>query len=697
MNRISLALCVALSSGTAFGQSFNIDFGGSGAGSSAPSSSFGAAAGQPGHWNLVQSTSPANVALLGLDGLATGVVLARATNGTFSSANSPATSGNHENLLDDYQSISSDTMVFTFNNLQQGKYVVLTYAADPASSANLATVNVPSSFQYCQVTQYTGGAIPTNAFRAGATHAVHVKTVVAGQPMIVNVAGSVGKGVVSGIQLVRLADEQAPVRLHVNDNAAGAGTGASWADAITDLQNALITADLGGGVSFEIWVAGGVYKPTAGTDRSATFKVAAGLKLYGGFAGSETDLAQRTAPLFNLTYLSGAIGGSGASDNSYTVVTLDSTNSNTLVDGFYIVSGNNTNNGRGGGMWITYGGGPEIRNCSFSSNSAALGGGAISAFRSSFRAVNCTFYNNQAPGGQGGAVESYGPIATTASMANCRFLGNSAAGGGGAVALDEVHGEMANCFFSGNTGGTGEGGAVRIDGASQTLKLYNCTLSKNSCGSSGGGVYASGGADVTINNSILWGNTSGAGGTTLQQQALAMSGHGSMLTDSYTTLQGRDADPKFVDADGPDNDPGNFDDNCRLVQGSPCIDAGSIALIPLDWCDVDNDGEYYGESLPMDFDLQARRTDIPWAPDTGWGTTPVIDRGAWEFRANKWCYANCDNSSIAPVLNVSDFVCFQTKYAQGDPYSNCDGSTVVPVLNVSDFVCFQTKYAAGCP
>jgi len=60
------------------------------------------------------------------------------------------------------------------------------------------------------------------------------------------------------------------------------------------------------------------------------------------------------------------------------------------------------------------------------------------------------------------------------------------------------------------------------------------------------------------------------------------------------------------------------------------------------------------------------------------------------------CYANCDGSSIPPVLNVSDFICFQTKYAAGDSYANCDNSTIAPVLNVSDFICFSTLYAAGC-
>jgi hypothetical protein len=60
-------------------------------------------------------------------------------------------------------------------------------------------------------------------------------------------------------------------------------------------------------------------------------------------------------------------------------------------------------------------------------------------------------------------------------------------------------------------------------------------------------------------------------------------------------------------------------------------------------------------------------------------------------------YANCDGSTFTPILNVNDFICFLTKYAQGDSYANCDGSTIPPVLNVNDFICFQNKYITGCP
>ncbi|MBL9030514.1 MAG: hypothetical protein JNM80_02235 [Phycisphaerae bacterium] len=60
------------------------------------------------------------------------------------------------------------------------------------------------------------------------------------------------------------------------------------------------------------------------------------------------------------------------------------------------------------------------------------------------------------------------------------------------------------------------------------------------------------------------------------------------------------------------------------------------------------------------------------------------------------CYANCDNSTIIPFLNINDFVCFNNKFAAGDTNANCDQSTITPVLNVNDFICFNNLFAAGC-
>ena len=60
------------------------------------------------------------------------------------------------------------------------------------------------------------------------------------------------------------------------------------------------------------------------------------------------------------------------------------------------------------------------------------------------------------------------------------------------------------------------------------------------------------------------------------------------------------------------------------------------------------------------------------------------------------CYANCDESTAAPTLNVADFTCFLQRFAAGESYANCDQSTTAPTLNVADFTCFLQQFAAGC-
>ena len=71
--------------------------------------------------------------------------------------------------------------------------------------------------------------------------------------------------------------------------------------------------------------------------------------------------------------------------------------------------------------------------------------------------------------------------------------------------------------------------------------------------------------------------------------------------------------------------------------------------------------------------------------------------GFWGVAAGAACYANCDNSTITPILNVQDFACFLNRFASADPYANCDQSTTSPVLNVQDFACFLNAFATGCP
>jgi hypothetical protein len=64
------------------------------------------------------------------------------------------------------------------------------------------------------------------------------------------------------------------------------------------------------------------------------------------------------------------------------------------------------------------------------------------------------------------------------------------------------------------------------------------------------------------------------------------------------------------------------------------------------------------------------------------------------FNFARWgcsCYPDCNSDG---ALNLSDFGCFQTRYALSQTYADCNGDGV---RNLSDFGCFQTKFALGCP
>jgi hypothetical protein len=79
---------------------------------------------------------------------------------------------------------------------------------------------------------------------------------------------------------------------------------------------------------------------------------------------------------------------------------------------------------------------------------------------------------------------------------------------------------------------------------------------------------------------------------------------------------------------------------------------------------------------------------------------------AAELTIEAACYANCDGSTMSPVLNIDDFTCFINRFADGlqlphaqqlAHYANCDGSAAAPVLNIDDFTCFINAFALGCP
>jgi len=54
------------------------------------------------------------------------------------------------------------------------------------------------------------------------------------------------------------------------------------------------------------------------------------------------------------------------------------------------------------------------------------------------------------------------------------------------------------------------------------------------------------------------------------------------------------------------------------------------------------------------------------------------------------CVADCDGNG---VLNILDFVCFQTAWQNQTPFGDCDNNGV---YNILDFVCYQQVFQQGC-
>lgn len=353
--------------------------------------------------------------------------------------------------------------------------------------------------------------------------------------------------------------------LYVNENVAIAGDGSSWTDAFGNLQDALAVAVSG----HEIWVAQGVYYPDVGTGQSndlqsSTFNLINGVKIYGGFDGTETDLSMRDS-VANVTVLSGDIDGNDAVDsdgvtahfddlvgnNAYHVVTTLLTDDTTVIDGLAITAG-----------WASGANSDDIGAAIYCSNSSVkINAVIVQGNRTEDRAAlwDCnslisqtSFINNFA--GDVGAITT-----TPTTFTDTMFIGNRAGNQGSVFYMSggilnltrvqfianfnqsvvRVQGTTLNfndVLFSGNqTRGVLDLSSV-VNGT-----LNNITMIGNRSSLVGAAIKSSTGGNLTINNSIFWNNQGTTGLGTLEAN-IDHTGTGiitvnsSIMQDSATSL-----------------------------------------------------------------------------------------------------------------------------------------------------------------
>jgi len=343
------------------------------------------------------------------------------------------------------------------------------------------------------------------------------------------------------------------------------GTGESWASPIAELGDALVVAKnlntaTPGSVK-QIWVAGGVYKPMyspadnnfgVADGRNNAFLLVKDVKVYGGFAGTETTLTQRDLSIVaNKSTLSGdfndddIITGSGAtliftnkSENASNVLLSVGDVGTATLNGFTISGGagvgsNTTINNLP--VWRSYGGGmhvysssPMISNCTFQYNNVQTGMGGALYIATPNNGVTAApiisqsnFLNNSSNNipGQGWGDEGGGALYIASSspvISDCSFVGNLATGNrfGGAIVNVGSATKLANVIIQNNVslGANAVGGGLANYGI-ETLTLTNIILSGNNAGANGGAIYNStGSAPSLMNNVLISGNTANNGG-----------------------------------------------------------------------------------------------------------------------------------------------------------------------------------------
>lgn len=339
----------------------------------------------------------------------------------------------------------------------------------------------------------------------------------------------------------------------------------------------------------------------------------------------------------------------------------------------------NTTEGGSGGAIIVDSGVAEIRSSTFEQNEAGRYGGAVliinnsdvsiadSTFRwnsggavtadefrgggaihvqdgSSLSVTDTHFLLNTSTGGDGGAIETYGPT----DVINSIFERNWASGGGGGIFVGfmaesvNVHGSFFHANRANENGSSGSFGGGAI-GSARTTQLDPVVTIGASVFVGNLAPWFDGGVLFLDSTSIVDGSTfiANSSGTAAHHQDIRVRfgpGISNSLIIGETIDDGTSINSSVSDADlsafgsgnsqasitfaqapdaGPDGTWGTADDNYGLLipeASSAAIQAGDAGLIPSDILDLDGDGD---TSEPWPYDIRGHARSKGTAPDVG--------------------------------------------------------------------------------
>jgi len=347
-----------------------------------------------------------------------------------------------------------------------------------------------------------------------------------------------------------------PTAIRVSPTGNDANDGSNWAMAKRTVQAAIDAA--AGFDGAEVWVAEGVY--------AERITLKAWVHVFGGLAGTEENRDQRNWAS-HVTILDGQAGGSVVSALAGSAVCG--------IDGFTIRNGTGTRVGtgiRGGGLYCLYS--LAIISHNIITDNMASAGGGIYCYASRPVIANNTLSNNRASLGGGICSDDYCAPAISDNV----IAGNFGSSGGGIL-----------CWSSYS--------------ASPSPTILNNTIT----GNSGSGIYSYGSSPMIANNIIAL-NLSGiyreSRGTPNLRSNCVYNPGGDNYTGVAPGTGDIAVDPQLVAVEHRE---------IHLTASSPCIDAGSDAVVRAGSTDIDDEPRVQGARVDIGAD-EFNGTPPPFTP-----------------------------------------------------------------------------------